>query len=125
VRELQALPVERIISAYFELVREMDVDQMTMGFAPTVIGRFVPRHPFAPDASPVMAEVPVMKIVERRAWRGHSRIGSAMRGWRLRAAAIRMLRGCRLGGLTRRAKGDDGVGRPRRPVGRIQQDRNA
>jgi para-nitrobenzyl esterase len=60
VRELQALPVERIMSAYFELVREMDVDPMTMGFAPTVDGRYVPRHPFAPDASPVMADVPVM-----------------------------------------------------------------
>jgi para-nitrobenzyl esterase len=60
VRELQQLPVERIMAAYFAVVREMNVDQMTMGFSPTVDGRFVPRHPFHPDASDVSAEVPLM-----------------------------------------------------------------
>jgi len=60
VRELQQLPLDRIMSAYFAVVREMNVDQMTMGFSPTVDGRFVPRHPFHPDASPVSADVPVM-----------------------------------------------------------------
>jgi para-nitrobenzyl esterase len=59
-RELQQLPVERIVSAYFAAVREMNVDQMTMGFSPTVDGRFVPRHPFDPDASSVAADVPLM-----------------------------------------------------------------
>jgi para-nitrobenzyl esterase len=60
VRELQQLPVDRIMSAYFAVVREMNVDQMTMGFSPTVDGRFVPRHPFYPDAASVSADVPVM-----------------------------------------------------------------
>jgi len=60
VRELQQQPIERIMSAYFRTVREMDVDQMTMGFSPSVDGRFIPRHPFHPDASPVSADVPVM-----------------------------------------------------------------
>jgi para-nitrobenzyl esterase len=60
VRALQALPIERIMSAYFAVVRELNVDPMTMGFAPTVDGRFVPRHPFHPDASAVSADVPVM-----------------------------------------------------------------
>jgi para-nitrobenzyl esterase len=59
-RKLQSLPLERILSAYFAVVREMNVDQMTMGFSPTVDGRFVPRHPFHPDASPVAADVPLM-----------------------------------------------------------------
>jgi para-nitrobenzyl esterase len=59
-RELQQLPLERIMSAYFRTVRDMDVDQMTMGFSPAVDGRFIPRHPFHPDASPVSADVPVM-----------------------------------------------------------------
>ncbi|HMB72599.1 MAG TPA: carboxylesterase/lipase family protein [Gammaproteobacteria bacterium] len=59
-RELQQLPLERIMSAYYETVRDMNVDQMTMGFSPSVDGRFIPRHPFHPDASPVSADVPVM-----------------------------------------------------------------
>jgi para-nitrobenzyl esterase len=38
----------------------MNVDQMTMGFAPTVDGVAVPRHPFHPTASDVAADVPLM-----------------------------------------------------------------
>jgi para-nitrobenzyl esterase len=60
VRELQALPVERIMSAYFAVVRRMNVDQMTQGFSPVVDGRFVPSHPFHPVASAVSADVPLM-----------------------------------------------------------------
>jgi para-nitrobenzyl esterase len=60
VRALQQLPVDRIMSAYFAVVREMNVDQMTQGFSPTVDGRFVPRHPFHPDASAVSPNVPLM-----------------------------------------------------------------
>jgi para-nitrobenzyl esterase len=60
VRDLQALPVDRIMSAYFAVVRRMNVDQMTQGFSPVVDGRFVPGHPFHPVASAVSADVPVM-----------------------------------------------------------------
>jgi para-nitrobenzyl esterase len=60
VRELQNLPVERIMSAYFAVVRSMNVDQMTMGFSPTVDGKVVPRHPFHPAASDVSPGVPLM-----------------------------------------------------------------
>src|SRR6185295_12049492 len=60
VRQLQNLPVERIMSAYFATVRSMNVDQMTMGFSPTVDGKAVPRHPFHPTASEVSANVPLM-----------------------------------------------------------------
>jgi len=60
VRELQRLPVDRIMGAYFTVVRSMNVDQMTMGFSPTVDGRIVPRHPFHPTASDVSASVPLM-----------------------------------------------------------------
>ena len=59
-RELQTLPVDRIMSAYFATTRSMNVDQMTMGFSPTVDGKAVPRHPFAPTASDVSASVPLM-----------------------------------------------------------------
>ena len=60
VRELQKLPVERIMSAYFAVVRGMNVDQMTQGFSPAVDGKAVPQHPFHPTASTVSADVPLM-----------------------------------------------------------------
>jgi para-nitrobenzyl esterase len=60
VRELQNLPVERIMSAYFAVTRSLNVDQMTMGSSPTVDGKAVPKHPFAPTASDVSANVPLM-----------------------------------------------------------------
>jgi para-nitrobenzyl esterase len=60
VRELQALPLDRVMSAYFNVVRRMDVDQMTEGFSPLVDGRIVPHHPYHPAASSVSADVPVM-----------------------------------------------------------------
>ena len=60
VHELQQLPVERIMSAYFAVVRSMNVDQMTQGFSPTVDGKAVPQHPFHPSASAVSADVPLM-----------------------------------------------------------------
>jgi para-nitrobenzyl esterase len=59
-RQLQTLPVERIMSAYFRVVRQMNVDQMTMGFSPTMDGTVVAQHPFHPTASTVAASVPVM-----------------------------------------------------------------
>jgi para-nitrobenzyl esterase len=59
-RELQNLPVDRIMTAYFATVRSMNVDQMTMGFSPTVDGKAVPRHPFHPSASDVSPNVPIM-----------------------------------------------------------------
>jgi para-nitrobenzyl esterase len=60
VRQLQVMPLDRLMSAYFEVVRRMNVDQMTHGFSPLVDGRIVPRHPFHPTASPVSADVPLM-----------------------------------------------------------------
>jgi para-nitrobenzyl esterase len=58
--ELQSLPVERIMSAYFAVQRSMNVEQMTLGFSPTVDGTAVPRHPFHPTAADVSADVPLM-----------------------------------------------------------------
>jgi para-nitrobenzyl esterase len=59
-RALQALPLERLMAAYFATVRAMNVDQMTMGFSPTVDGNAVPQHPFHPTASPIAADVPLL-----------------------------------------------------------------
>lgn len=60
LRDLQAVPLERMMSAYFAAVRSMNVDQMTMGFSPTVDGAVIPRHPFHPTASDVSADVPLV-----------------------------------------------------------------
>jgi para-nitrobenzyl esterase len=60
VRDLQNLPLDRIMSAYFATVRSMNVDQMTMGFSPAVDGKAVPNHPFHPTASDVASSVPLM-----------------------------------------------------------------
>jgi para-nitrobenzyl esterase len=60
VRDLQQLPLDRIMSAYFAVVRRMNVDQMTQGFSPVVDGKLIPTHPFHPIASAVSASVPLM-----------------------------------------------------------------
>ncbi len=60
VREVQQVPLDRMMSAYFSVVRKMNVDQMTQGFSPVVDGKIIPAHPFHPTASPVSADVPVM-----------------------------------------------------------------
>lgn len=60
VRDLQSVPLDRLMTAYFEVVRKMNVDQMTQGFSPLVDGEVVPRHPFHPTASPISSDVPVM-----------------------------------------------------------------
>ena len=60
VRELQALPVDRIMTAYFAVTRSLTGNQMNVGFAPTVDGKILPQHPFHPSASAVSATVPLM-----------------------------------------------------------------
>ena len=59
-RELQKIPLDKLMGAYFEVVRKMNVDQMTQGFSPLVDGIFIPQHPFHPVASNVSADVPLM-----------------------------------------------------------------
>jgi para-nitrobenzyl esterase len=58
--DLQAVPLDRLMRAYFETVRRMNVDQMTMGFSPVVDGEGVASHPFHPTASSVSADVPLI-----------------------------------------------------------------
>ena len=59
-RELQSVPLPALMSAYFATVRRMNVDQMTMGFSPTVDGVAVAQHPFHPTAAAVSADVPLI-----------------------------------------------------------------
>ncbi len=61
VHDLQKLPLDRIMTAYFAVVRDSPgVDQTVSGFTPAVDGKILPQHPFYPSASPVSADVPVM-----------------------------------------------------------------
>jgi para-nitrobenzyl esterase len=61
VHDLQKLSLERIMAAYFAVVRDQrGVDQAVNGFSPEVDGHILPQHPFQPAASPVSADVPVM-----------------------------------------------------------------
>jgi para-nitrobenzyl esterase len=61
VHDIQKLPVERIMAAYFAMLKESaGADQMTAGFSPTVDGKIVSQHPFQPAASPVLADIPVL-----------------------------------------------------------------
>jgi para-nitrobenzyl esterase len=60
VRELQKLPLERIISAYFAVGGSMSSGTGRRGFAPVVDGESLPRHPFSPDSPSVSADVPIV-----------------------------------------------------------------
>jgi para-nitrobenzyl esterase len=60
VRDLQMAPLDKVMAAYFETMRRMNVDQMTQGFSPTVDGKAVPQHPFFPAAATVSPHVPLM-----------------------------------------------------------------
>jgi para-nitrobenzyl esterase len=61
VRDLQNLPLARVMSAYRAVVKDMaGIDQMTAGFAPTMDGHVVAQHPFYPTAATVSAEVPLL-----------------------------------------------------------------
>ena len=57
VREMQKMPVEKIMAAYFAVVKDMGgADQMTEGFSPPSTAQRIPQHPFYPVASDVSAE---------------------------------------------------------------------
>lgn len=60
IRELQKLPLERIMSAYFAVGGAMSSGTGRRGFAPVVDGESLPRHPFSPDAPAVSADVPIV-----------------------------------------------------------------
>src|SRR5262245_26026393 len=60
VRELQTMPLDKLMSGYFDVVRKMNVDQMTMGFSPLADGNVISQHPFHPNAATVSRDVPVM-----------------------------------------------------------------
>jgi para-nitrobenzyl esterase len=60
VADLQALPVDRLMGAYFSTVAKLNGERFGRSFEPTVDGMAVTQHPFHPTASAVSADVPVI-----------------------------------------------------------------
>lgn len=71
VRELQALPFTRLLAAQAELeAAERSRGEAPRSFSP-VLGETIPRHPFAPDAPPISADIPMVigTVLDERAYR--------------------------------------------------------
>jgi para-nitrobenzyl esterase len=67
VRELQAIPVDRLSGAAAEAMKKMASHQSPIrqvygenDWGPTVDGRILPRHPFDPGAPEISADVPLL-----------------------------------------------------------------
>jgi para-nitrobenzyl esterase len=60
VADLQALPIDRLMGAYFATIAKLNGERFGRSFEPTVDGAAVTQHPFSPTASPVSADVPVI-----------------------------------------------------------------
>jgi len=63
VERLQQVALDRIMSAYYSVFRETGgygVLGILQGFAPVVDGKWLPQHPFDPEAPVVSADVPLM-----------------------------------------------------------------
>ncbi len=59
-RDLQTVPLDRMMAAYFKVSDGMEREQLTSGFAPVVDGQIIAQHPFHPAAATVSADVPVI-----------------------------------------------------------------
>ncbi len=59
-RKLQEVPVDKMIAAFHAISRKHRLNQTTNGFAPVVDGKVLPQHPFHPQASALMADVPLI-----------------------------------------------------------------
>lgn len=60
VRKLQEVPVDKMIGAFYAISRKHRLSHTTNGFAPVVDGSVLPQHPFHPQASALMADVPMI-----------------------------------------------------------------
>ena len=65
VRALQAVPLPDLMRAYFAVSKRMGFEHVVTGYAPVVDGEVLPRHPFHPDASPLMPDVPLIAGTNR------------------------------------------------------------
>ena len=56
-RNIQQVPMEKVLAAYYAVSPKLGFGE---GFGPIVDGVSLPREPFAPDATPLSADVPLM-----------------------------------------------------------------
>jgi para-nitrobenzyl esterase len=59
-RKLQDVPLDKLMIATFAAARKHRFNQTTTGYAPVVDGKVFPTHPFHPQASSVMPDVPTI-----------------------------------------------------------------
>ena len=60
IAQLQAVPIDRLMSAYFATVAKLGAQRLGQGFRPAVDGTAITQHPFHPAASRVSPDVPVI-----------------------------------------------------------------
>ena len=60
IAQLQAVPIDRLMSAYFATVAKLNAQRLGQGFRPAVDGTAITQHPFHPSASRVSPDVPVI-----------------------------------------------------------------
>ena len=60
IAQLQAVPIDRLMSAYFATVAKLNAQRLGQGFRPAVDGTAITQHPFHPAASRVSPDVPVV-----------------------------------------------------------------
>ena len=64
-RRLQQVPLSQLMRAYFAASRRHGFNHVTTGFAPVVDGSVLPQHPFHPEASALMPDVPLIAGTNR------------------------------------------------------------
>ena len=62
---LQQTPLPQLMRAYFAASRRHKFNHTTRGFAPVVDGEILPQHPFHPEASALMPDVPLIAGTNR------------------------------------------------------------
>ena len=60
IADLQAVPIDRILGAYFATVAKRSAQDLGRSFEPAVDGTAITQHPFHPGASRVSPDVPVI-----------------------------------------------------------------
>lgn len=61
VHKIRTLPIEQIMAAAFGIYRDARKENIRLAdFAPTVDGTIIPQHPFHPEASAAMPDIPII-----------------------------------------------------------------
>jgi para-nitrobenzyl esterase len=86
IAQLQAVPIDRLMTAYFATVAKLSAQRLGNGFRPAVDGTAITQHPFHPSASRVSPDVPAFSAT-RAARRRSARTSVCSRSTRPACAA--------------------------------------